>query len=142
MCARKDALLRVWAFIIACRYTYYEWTGDRKARQPHLFTAADGTPILALAGLWDRWRDPVAGEDVLSCTIIVCPANAWMATYHDRMPVVLQPEDFDAWLNGTAGTELLQPAAVDALREWPVSRRVNRSGQDDDDPMLIRPETG
>ncbi|MGA8909891.1 MAG: hypothetical protein WB524_19915 [Acidobacteriaceae bacterium] len=52
------------------------------------------------------------------------------------------PEVVDAWLNGTTGTELLQPAAVDAQSEWPVSRRVNRSGQGDDDPMLIQPETG
>jgi putative SOS response-associated peptidase YedK len=74
--------------------------------------------------------------------MILWPANAWMATYHDRMPVVLQPEEYDAWLNGTIGTELLQPPAVDALREWPVSRRMSRSGQGDDDPTLIQPETG
>ena len=54
---------------------FYEWTGDKGNRQPHLFTAADGSPILAFAGLWDRWRDRAGGEDVLSCTIIVRGAN-------------------------------------------------------------------
>ena len=45
---------------------FYEWTGDKGNKQPHLFTAADGSPILAFAGLWDRWRDRAAGE-VLHC---------------------------------------------------------------------------
>ena len=54
---------------------FYEWTGAKTARQPHLFTAADGSPILAFAGLWDRWRDPVSGDAIQSCTIIVCGAN-------------------------------------------------------------------
>jgi SOS response associated peptidase (SRAP) len=66
---------------------FYEWTGEKGDKQPHLFMAADGSPVLAFAGLWDRWR--YNGEDILSCTIIVRAANRWMATYHDRMPVIL-----------------------------------------------------
>src|SRR3954454_13479609 len=54
---------------------FYEWTGEKGDKQPHLFTAADGSPILAFAGLWDRWHDPESGEEVLSCTIIVCGAS-------------------------------------------------------------------
>ena len=42
-----------------------EWTGEKGARQPHLFTAADGSPVLAFAGLWDRWRDPATREEIL-----------------------------------------------------------------------------
>src|SRR5271169_6097011 len=79
---------------------FFEWTGEKGDKQPHLFTAADGSPILAFAGLWDRWRDRAAGGDVLSCTIIVCGANRWMQTYHDRMPVLLDEKDFDGWLDG------------------------------------------
>jgi len=41
---------------------FYEWTGGKGDRQPHLFTAADGSPVLALAGLWDSWRDPATGQ--------------------------------------------------------------------------------
>jgi putative SOS response-associated peptidase YedK len=118
---------------------FYEWTGDKKARVPHLFTAADGSPVLAFAGLWDRWRDPASGEEVLSATIIVSGASAWMAPFHDRMPVLLMPDQFDAWLAGTAGPEILAPAAESALREWIVSDRVNRAGQNDYDPTLVVP---
>jgi putative SOS response-associated peptidase YedK len=116
---------------------FYEWTGGKGAKVPHLFTAADGSPVLAFAGLWDRWRDKATGEDVLSATIIVSGASAWMTPYHDRMPVLLGPEQFDDWLTGVAGPEVLRPAAESALREWVVSDRVNRTGQGDDDPSIV-----
>ena len=60
-----------------------------------------------------------------------------MTPYHDRMPVLLRAEDFDAWLNGSLGADALRPAAESALREWPVSRRMNRTGVGDDDPTII-----
>jgi putative SOS response-associated peptidase YedK len=116
---------------------FFEWTGEKGDKQPHLFTAADGSPILAFAGLWEKWREPETSEDVLSCTIIVSGASSWMAPYHDRMPVLLGAKDFDAWLNGTLGADALKPAAESALREWPVSKRVNRSGEGDDDPTIV-----
>ena len=117
---------------------FYEWTGPKGARVPHLFTASDGGPVLAFAGLWDRWRDRATGADVLSATIIVSGASEWMVPYHDRMPVLLTPDQFDPWLSGTAGAEALRPAAEDALREWIVSDRVNRAGQDDENPDLTK----
>jgi len=117
---------------------FYEWTGSKNDKTPHLFSAADGSPILALAGLWDRWRNP-EGEDVLSCTIIVSGASAWMAPYHDRMPVLLREADFKTWLSGEAGPEMLQPAAESALREWTVDPRLNRTGEGDDDPTIVEP---
>jgi putative SOS response-associated peptidase YedK len=100
-------------------YSFYEWTGEKGAKQPHLFTAADGSPVLAFAGQWDRWRDRATREEILSCTIIVSDASAWMEPYHDRMPVLLQEADFDAWLD--------------------VSPRLNRTGVGDDDPTIIEP---
>jgi putative SOS response-associated peptidase YedK len=119
---------------------YFEWTGPKGAKQPHLFTAADGSPVLAIAGLWDRWRDPLAGGDeTLSCTMIVSGASAWMTPYHDRMPVLLDAKDFDAWLDGSLGPDALKPASESALREWPVSPRMNRTGVGDDDPTIIEP---
>jgi putative SOS response-associated peptidase YedK len=118
---------------------FYEWTGAKGQKQPHLFTAADGAPILAFAGLWDRWRDPASGDEILSCTIIVTGASAWMQRYHDRMPVLLAAKDFDAWLDGTPGPDALGPAHESALREWLVSPRLNRTGAGDDDPTLIAP---
>ena len=118
---------------------FFEWTGDRGEKVPHLFTAGDGSPILAFAGLWDRWTDPASGEEVLSATVIVSGASDWMAPYHDRMPVLLAPDSFDGWLDGSLGPEVLEPAAASALREWIVSSRVNRTGQGDDDPTIVEP---
>ncbi len=96
------------------------------------------SPVLAFAGLWETWRDP-EGEDVLSCTIVVSGASDWIMAYHDRMPVLLGSESFDAWLNGTAGPDTLQPAAEGALREWVVDARVNSTGVGDDDPEIVAP---
>jgi putative SOS response-associated peptidase YedK len=121
---------------------FYEWTGPRTNRQPFYFTSPSGEP-LAFAGLWDRWRNPETGEDVQSCTIVVTDANLFMREYHDRMPVVLAEGDFDAWLSGNAGLEILRPAPEDVLRAWKVSQRVNRApkfDEPDDDPTLIEPQ--
>jgi putative SOS response-associated peptidase YedK len=120
---------------------FYEWTGEKGQKQPHLFTAADGLPIPAFAGLWDRWRDRATGEHVLSCTIIVADASEWMKPYHDRMPALLGAKDFAAWLDRSLGPEALKPAAESALREWPVSPRLNRTGVGDDDPTIICPHS-
>ena len=120
---------------------FFEWTGGKGEKVPHLFTAADGAPVLAFAGLWERWRDLASGDEVLSATIIVSGASAWMEPYHDRMPVLLGAEDFDGWLDGTLGPEALKPAAESALREWVVSSRVNRTGFGDDDPTIVEPVT-
>ena len=69
--------------------------------------------------------------------MIVTGANALAAKVHDRMPVLLQPQDFDTWLAGSVVAELLKPAPDDYLQVWPVSRRVNSSRAPSDDPALI-----
>ncbi len=66
-------------------------------------------------------------------------ANDFTRRIHDRLPVLLRPQDQEAWLTGTAGVNLLRPAPNDLLRMWPVSKRVNVSGRGDDDPSLIEP---
>lgn len=118
---------------------FFEWTGEKGDKQPHLFTAGDGAPILAFAGLWEKWRNSENGDEVLSCTVIVSGASAWMTPFHDRMPVLLHGAAIEAWLDGTMGMEDLQPAAEDALRAWPVSRRLNKAGAGDDDPEIVAP---
>src|SRR3954452_15165540 len=118
---------------------FYEWTGEKGAKQPHLFTAADGSPVLAFAGVWDRWCNPATGDEILSCTIIVCGANEWMEKYHDRMPMILNAKDFDGWLDGSLRPEALKWAAEIALREWLVSNRLTRTGAGDDNPTIIEP---
>jgi len=118
---------------------FYEWTGDKKGRQPHLFTSSDGAPILALAGLWDRWRDPLAGEEILSCTLIVTESSEWMTPYHDRMPAVLAQSEIDRWLRGEMEASELHPAPEARFREHRVSPRMNPTDFGDDDPTIIEP---
>ncbi len=85
------------------------------------------------------WLNPESGETILSCTMIVSGASEWMTQYHDRMPILLEPKDFDRWLDGSMKKDELRPAAEEALREWRVSKRVNKSGEGDDDPAIIDP---
>jgi putative SOS response-associated peptidase YedK len=75
--------------------------------------------------------------NVLSCTMIVTNANSLAGKVHDRMPVLLQLEDFPRWLAGSNATEMLKPAPDDYLEVWPVSRRVNSSRAPNDDPTLV-----
>jgi len=117
---------------------YYEWKLTKSGKQPYYVSARDGS-VLSFAGLWDEWHDAETSEALNSCTIIVTAANALMRPIHDRMLVVLR--DFEPWLLGAAGTEALKPASEDALRAWPVSRRVNRVGNDAD-PTLISDSVG
>ena len=79
---------------------FYEWTGPKGAKIPHLFERNDGAP-LALAGLHETWRSKDGQEQVHSFTIVVTAANRWMSFYHERMPVILEQGDFDRWLTGT-----------------------------------------
>lgn len=65
-----------------------------------------------------------------------------MSKIHDRMPVLLTPYQFDAWLTGDAGVEVLSPAPDNYLQTWPVSRCVNSSRAADDNPTLIEPLAG
>ena len=89
-----------------------------------------------MAGLCDEWRNIEIGETVASRTIVVTDANKLTRAIHDRMPVVLDNSNVEPWLSGAANVEVLQPAPNDALRLWPVSRRVNKTGQADDAGLI------
>jgi Uncharacterized conserved protein len=109
---------------------FYEWHEEGGIKRPHHIGRRDGAPF-AMAGLWDIWKGP-QGE-VLSCSIIVTDANQFMKRLHDRMPVILDPKDYDAWLDpenrDTVGLKkLLVPAPEGLLTEWEVSRELNNPG--------------
>jgi putative SOS response-associated peptidase YedK len=116
---------------------YYEWQATAGGKQPWYFTAADGSPLLTAAGLWDEWKDRASGEQIKSCTMIITEPNDFVAEVYDRMPVLLTKDHFAPWLSGEAGTEVLRPAPNDYLQRWPVSKRVNSSKADADDGTLI-----
>lgn len=117
---------------------FYEWRKEAGGKQPYRVVMADGAPF-AFAGLWESWTDPVSADEVQSCTIITTGANSLLQAIHDRMPVILDPADHDAWLAPDTAPERLQgllracPAA--ALRAYPVSKRVNAVANDEADLM-------
>jgi len=117
---------------------YYEWHDAPDGKQPYYFTRRDGAPI-TIAGLWEEWRDRQAGETIRSCAMIITEANQFVRELHDRMPVILEPAQFEPWLTGAIGLDMLKRARDDALQCWPVSRRVNSSRATDDDASLIEP---
>jgi putative SOS response-associated peptidase YedK len=76
---------------------FYEWKRTGTSKQPFCFEVNDG-PLFAFAGLWDRWRD--ASERWLTtCSILTTTPNALTSDVHNRMPVILSPEDYDVWLD-------------------------------------------
>ena len=118
---------------------YYEWQNTPGGKQPWYFTAGDGSPALTVAGLCDEWKNPDTGKPLKSCTMIVAEPNDFVAEVHDRMPVLLTEQQFDPWLSGAAGVEILKAPPNDFLQKWPVSKRVNSSRANDDDETLIEP---
>jgi putative SOS response-associated peptidase YedK len=117
---------------------YYEWQDTPGGKQPWYFTARDGSPVLTVASLWDQWKNKETSERIKSCTMIITEPNDFVAEVHDRMPVLLMPDQFDHWLSGNMGVEELKPVPDDYLRRWPVSKRVNSSKADTDDASLVK----
>jgi putative SOS response-associated peptidase YedK len=118
---------------------YDEWEDTPGGKQPYFFSARDGSPVLTIAGLWDEWKNRETGERIKSCAMIIGEPNEFVAEAHDRMPVLLKPEQFDHWLSGNMGVKELTPASNDYLQRWAVSKRVNSSKADKDDATLIEP---
>ena len=104
---------------------FYEWKAMADGKQPYAIARSDGEP-LAFAGLCEGWRDP-AGKTMRTFTIMTTSANEDMAALHDRMPVILEPDDWPLWLGEVESdyAALLRPAASGTVRLWPVSRAVN-----------------
>jgi putative SOS response-associated peptidase YedK len=102
-----------------------------------LVRRTDQAPF-AFAGLWERWPQPGGGV-LRSCTIITCPANELIAPVHDRMPVILAPDDYERWLDPgeDQSHDLLKPYPATLLEAFPVNPRVN--SPDNDDPECIAP---
>jgi putative SOS response-associated peptidase YedK len=121
---------------------FYEWTGPKAARRPVRIHLKDDS-VFAFAELWERWRDPASGKDMRTFTIITCAPNGAVAPIHDRMPVILRPDDEDAWLDTDAedATDLLPllaPYPADRMVVEPASRRVNSPANEG--PELLRPD--
>lgn len=125
--AFRDSLRRKRCLIPADGF--YEWEPKQDGRRPHYVTLASGEPMM-FAGIWAAWRDPESDDWMRSCAIITTSANRRLSGIHTRMPVILEPESWDMWLDRelreTAALEpLLAPLRSEAIAEHPVSDLVN-----------------
>ncbi len=127
---------------------FYEWRQEGKSKQPYYFTPAEGG-TLALAGLWDKCTlvmDDGSPKELETCTIITTEPNEVSAEYHNRMPVILMPKDFDTWMsNDTPEKELLsllKACPPDYLEIIKVRKEVGKVGNDSPDNIKPVDEQG
>jgi putative SOS response-associated peptidase YedK len=127
---------------------FYEWRrdgpagarGGRPKPQPWAIRRRDGMP-LSFAGLWSVWRDPGTAARLYTCTVITTTPNEVVAPFHHRMPVVLQPDAWDAWLLTDTPQDLLEPMLGPCdpglLEAFPVDVAVNDVRSEG--PQLLTP---
>lgn len=115
---------------------FYEWGGSRKHRRPYRFVVDGGTPF-TFAGLYERWGP--RSDQLETCTIVTCEPNALCASLHDRMPVILDDDAIDAWLDGGVADAVAALVPFDAARmsSYPVTPALNRVSFDE--PRAIEP---
>lgn len=111
---------------------FYEWAGTRGEKRPHLVAPESG--LIALAGIHEHWLG-ADGSELETMAILTVAANRVMASIHDRMPVIIAPQDFDRWLDCRPGSavhvmDLLQPAPDGLLRIIEVSSKLNDPSND------------
>jgi len=139
---------------------YFEWyptaqktKAGKPAKQPFFIRPKDGG-VMAMAGLYEIWRDPTLDEDDpnrfrWTCTVLTTRAEDDLGHIHDRMPLLVEPERYAAWLDPNAAADgsdllgLLVPAAPGRLEAYPVSTEVNNvrnNGAHLLDPVAAEPE--
>lgn len=121
---------------------FYEWRKlDAKRKQPYAIVMMD-RGVFGFAGLWEKWTDHASGEVVRSCTIITTEPNALCAPIHNRMPVILEPQNYAKWLGEepappTALTALLKPYPASRMEAFKIGPRIGTVKYDE--PSLIEP---
>ncbi len=124
---------------------FYEWRAiDGQRTKPPVFIHANTGQPIAVAGIWESWRDPADGNDAIAplrtCAILTTEANAMIEPIHNRMPVILDEQDWDAWLDASTAMDeldaLLAPATDDVVAWHEVSTAVNNTRNNDSSLML------
>lgn len=115
---------------------FYEWKKMGASKQPFCFEVNNGK-LFAFAGIWDGWKN-ADGRWIKTCSILTTIPNAVISAVHDRMPVILDPDSYDVWLDpemqdAAALSEFLTPYDARLMRCYPVSSRVNHAGNDDEE---------
>lgn len=118
---------------------FFEWQKVNGRKQPMYIHPKD-SELFALAGLWEFWAG-ADGSELETCTILTTTPNDLMAPIHDRMPVIVAPEDFAIWLDPGPrpenGLHLLRPYPAEKMVAYPVSNLVNSPANDT--PACIAP---
>lgn len=106
---------------------FYEWTHRLGRGKEPWYIRSTGNAPLVFAGIWQGWTPPEGGDRLVTCAIVTCAASADIADVHDRMPVLIAPEDQALWLgeDGDGAARLMRPAPTNSLRKHRVSTQVN-----------------
>jgi putative SOS response-associated peptidase YedK len=115
---------------------FYEWQRVGKTKQPYCFEVGNAQ-MFAFAGIWDRWKDP-SGNWVKTCSILTTTPNAVTSAVHDRMPVILDPDNYDLWLDpgmqdASTVSDMLKPCDAQLMRCYAISTRINHVANDDEE---------
>src|ERR1700721_2452163 len=115
---------------------FYEWQRTGNTKQPFCFEVNNGQ-LFAFAGIWDRWRDR-SGDILETCSILTTTPNDATAAVHDRMPVIVDPDAYDLWLDpgmndARVASDMLRPYDARQMRCYPVSTRINYVANDDEE---------
>jgi len=117
---------------------FYEWKTEHGIKQPWYMSFKSGEPM-AFAGLWEEWR-PSEGEAIETCCIITTEANALIQPIHDRMPAILNPDQWEQWLSSKVRrADLVQPLIAphdsETMQAWAVTRELNKVGARNDEGL-------
>ncbi len=146
--ARAETVAEKPAFRAAYKYRrcivpadgFYEWQKRDGGKQPY-FIRMRGDQPFGIAGLWERWESP-DGSVIESCTLLTTEPNELLRPLHNRMPVILAPEDYEPWLDVQGASPLvlqalLKPYSDSQMEAYPVSTTVNSPRQEG--PACIQP---
>ncbi|MCP5145354.1 MAG: SOS response-associated peptidase [Gammaproteobacteria bacterium] len=114
---------------------YYEWHTGPDGKQPYYITPADpARPLMAFGGLFSTWHSP-DGSELDTAALLTCAPNNALSFIHDRMPVIIEPDNWQTWLDPRTDRKalkpLLGPVADDRLTPVAVSKMVNTPRNDD-----------
>jgi putative SOS response-associated peptidase YedK len=118
---------------------FYEWQRlDEKHKQPYAIALAGNEP-LAFAGVWDSWRDKVTGQFLESYSILTTEPNELMAGIHNRMPVILSPDEYQRWImhGEHPPSDLMKPYPPEKMKAWMVGAEVGNVRNNS--PELLKP---
>lgn len=118
---------------------FYEWQKiGTKSTQPFAIGMADDSPY-AFAGLWESWKEK-DGTRLETFTVITTDPNDVLEPLHDRMPVIIEPKDYDRWLEPADANalplDLLLPFPAERMKAWKVSSRVGNV-RNDEEQLLV-----